>query len=101
MIIVTNINGHHRRLPLHYGCTTIPVRNHAREDIYQVLEILSKDLLPHVEQEQQTCNVSVLKTSILVSIFLEFEQQLYSLVCFPLSEKIIIETNEKFVFIDK
>lgn len=96
-IIVTNTNNYHRRLPLCYGCTPIPVRNHAQEDIYQVLGILSQDLLPHAEQEQQTYSVSVPKTRIAVSIFLEVEQQLYSQVYFPLSVKIINVTNKTFV----
>jgi len=80
---------------------SIPVRNHAQEDIYQVLGILSRDLLPHVEQEQQICSVSVPKTSNVVSVFLEVEQQLYFQVFFPLSGKIIIEINEKFVVIER
>jgi len=101
MIVVTNINNYCRRLPSHNSCKPLPVRNRAREDIYQVLGILSQDLLPHVEPEQQIYSVSVPKTSIVVSIFLEVEQQLYSQVFFPLSGKIIVETNEKFVVIER
>lgn len=65
----------------------IPVRNHARQYICPVQGILSVDLLPHAEPEQQTCSVSEPKTNNLVSVFLEVQQQLYSLIFFPLSDK--------------
>jgi hypothetical protein len=101
MIIVTDTNNYRRILPLHNRCTPIPVRNRAQEDIYQVLGILSRDLHPHVEQEQQICSVSGPKTSNAVSVFLEVEQQLYFQVFFPLSVKIIIKINEKFVVVER
>lgn len=74
----------------------IPVRNHAQEYIYPVQEILSVDLLPHVEQEQQICSVSELKTNSVVSIFLEVQQQVYYLVFFPLSGKNISGTEIRY-----
>lgn len=84
---VTTQNTDRKKLPKHYWfwTQTIPVRNPDQQCTYQVQEILSEVHHPHVEQGQQTCSVSELKTNTVVSIFPGVLQQLYSQVFFPLS----------------
>lgn len=61
----------------------VPVKIYALEGTYPEQENLSLGHLPHVEHEQQICNVDGLKTNKEVLTFAAVPQQLYFQEFFP------------------